>query len=171
MLTDILYTLGAVAVALLLRTFVLSFARIRGTSMMPTLKNGNWTFVWRLHYRLHPPRRGDVVICCFPGRRVKRLPFLRQNFVKRVVGLPGDTLEVVEGVLHVNGQPLEEPYLDPARKRFFRSPAAITLGADEYYVLGDNRDGSSDSRRVGPLHRRDILGQVVFAIWPPRRLR
>ena len=173
MLNDILHTLGAVAVALLLRTFVLSFARIRGTSMMPTLKNGSWAFVWRLPFRFSPPRRGDVVICRFPGRRMKRFPFLRQTFVKRVIGLPGDTLDLVEGVMYVNGQPLEEAYLDPARTRFFRlrSRPPVTLGEDAYYLMGDNRDASNDSRAMGPIRRRDILGRVPCTIFPPRRVR
>ena len=170
-MSDLLFFLIAAAVAVLLRVFVLSVARIRGNSMLPTLTNGCWAFVWRLTYRFRQPRCGDVVICHYPGRRVKRLPFLRQAFVKRVVGLPGDTLEVVEGTLRRNGQPVEEAYLDPARMRYFRNRPPITLGPDEYYVLGDNRDASNDSRRVGPLRRRDIVGRVVCTLWPPRRVR
>lgn len=168
---DLLFFLCAIAAALLLRIFVFSLARIRGSSMLPTLTNGSWCFVWRLGYRLKRPQRGDVVICHFPGRRIRRLPFLPQCFVKRVLGLPGDTLEVIEGVLHINGEPVPEDYLDPARTRFFRNRAPVTLGSDEYYVLGDNRDSSNDSRRVGPLRRRAIVGRVLFSLWPPRRIR
>lgn len=170
-MNDLIFFLEALALALVLRLFVLSLARIRGSSMLPTLKNGQWALVWRLTYFFRRPQRFDVVICHFPGRRVKRLPFLPQSFVKRVVGLPGETLEVIEGVLHVDGQPVAEPFLDPARARFFRSRAPITLGPDEYFVMGDNRDASNDSRRVGPLKRRAIVGRVVFALWPPRCVR
>lgn len=170
-MSDVLFFLAALVAALLLRIFVLSLVRVKGRSMLPTLRSGDWCFVWRLTYRLRPPRRGDVVICHYPGRRMKRLPFLPQAFVKRVVGLPGDTLEVIEGVLHRNGQPVDEGYLDPARTRYFRSRPPLTLGPEEYYVLGDNRDASNDSRRVGPLRRRDLVGRVVCVLFPPRRLR
>ena len=170
-MSDLLLYPLAIGAAVALRVFVFSVARIRGSSMLPTLRSGSWAFVWRLPYRFRPPRRGDVVICHFPGRRVKKLPFLKQNFVKRVIGLPGETLEVAEGVLYINGQPLDEPYLDPARCRFFRNRPPVTLGPDEYYVLGDNRDSSNDSRRVGPLRRRDILGRVPCTLFPPRRIR
>lgn len=170
-MSDVFHVLSAAAVAILLRLFVLSMARIKGSSMLPTLRNGNWAFVWRLPYLFGRPRRGDVVICHFPGRRLKRLPFLPQSFVKRVMGLPGETLEFVEGILYVDGQPLEEPFLSPAHTRYLRSRPPITLGPDEYYVLGDNRDASNDSRRVGPLKRRAIVGRVVCCLWPPRRIR
>ncbi len=170
-MTDALICLAAAALALVLRCFVLSLAHIKGRSMLPTLENGDWAFVWRLPYLWGRPRRFDVVICHFPGRRLKRLPFLPQSFVKRVVGLPGETLEVIEGVLHINGQPMQEEFLSPANARFFRSRPPVTLGPDEYYVLGDNRDASNDSRRVGPLRRRAIVGRVVCLLWPLRRVR
>lgn len=168
---DLLYYGAAVLLALLLRRYVFSLARVKGASMLPTLKNGDWAFVWRLPYLWRRPRRFDVVICHFPGRRSKRIPFLHQHFVKRVVGLPGETLEVIEGVLHVNGSPIAEDFLDPARMRFFRSRAPITLGDDEYFVLGDNRDGSNDSRRMGPLKGRAIRGRVACLLWPIKRIR
>lgn len=170
-MSDALFFAAALAAALCVRVFVLCVVRVKGSSMLPTLRSGEWAFVWRLSYRFRKPRRGEVVICHFPGRRVKKLPFLRQNFVKRVVGLPGDTLEVIEGVVHINGEPLDEPWLDPDRTRFFRNRPPVTLGADEYYVLGDNRDASNDSRRVGPLRRRDVTGRVLCMLWPPRRVR
>ena len=170
-MSDLTFFLLSVAVALGLRRFVLSFARIRGSSMSPTLRNGDWAFVWRLPYVTGCPRRFDVVICHFPGRRMKGLRFLPQSFVKRIVGLPGETLEVIDGVIHVDGAPLADPYPDPANTRFFRNRAPITLGPDEYYVLGDNRDHSNDSRRVGPLRRQAIRGRVVCVLWPFRRLR
>ena len=100
---------------------------------------------------------------------MKRLPFLPQAFVKRVIALPGDTLEWSEGVLLLNGEPLKEPYLDPARCRSLRTRPPRTLGPDEYYVLGDNRDASNDSRSVGPLRRRDIRGRVVAVLFRPLR--
>ena len=166
-----MYYAGAVLLALLLRVFVISLARIKGRSMMSTLHDQDWTLVWRLPFLFGRPRRFDVVICHFPGRRMKRLPFLPQSFVKRVIGLPGDTIEIIEGVLHINGEPLDEPYLDPACCRFMGTRPPRTLGPDEYFVMGDNRDRSNDSRSVGPIRRRAIRGKVICVLFPFRRIR
>lgn len=170
-MSDLLYFGAALCIALMLRLLVVSFARIKGRSMLPTLHDQDWTLVWRLPFLFGRPRRFDVVICHFPGRKMKRLPFLPQSFVKRVIGLPGETLEVMEGVLHIDGQPVMEDFLDPARTRFFRNRPPVTLGPDEYFVMGDNRDASNDSRRVGPLRRRAIVGRVVCVIFPFQRIR
>ncbi len=167
----VIETLLTLAAVLMLRLFVVNVARIQGGSMLPTLHNRDFALVWRLPYLFREPRRGDVVICHYPGRMMKRLPFLPQAFVKRVIGLPGDTLEWVEGELLLNGEPLAEPYLDPARCRFPRTRPPVTLGPDEYFVLGDNRDSSNDSRRVGPLSRRAIRGRVVCILFPLKRIR
>ncbi|MBR6668846.1 MAG: signal peptidase I [Clostridia bacterium] len=167
----VIETLLTLAAVLMLRLFVVNVARIQGGSMLPTLHNRDFALVWRLPYLFREPRRGDVVICHYPGRKMKRLPFLPQAFVKRVIGLPGDTLEWVEGELLLNGTPLAEPYLDPARCRFPRTRPPVTLSPDEYFVLGDNRDSSNDSRRVGPLRRRAIRGRVVCILFPLKRIR
>ncbi len=160
----------SLAVVLVLRLFVVNVARIQGRSMLPTLQNRDIALVWRLPYQFRKPKRGDVVICHYPGRKMKRLPFLSQAFAKRVIGLPSDTLEWVEGELLLNGEVLSEPYLDPARCRFLRSRPPVTLGPDEYFVLGDNRDSSNDSRSVGPLHRRAIRGRVACVLFPCKRI-
>lgn len=160
---------AGLALALVLRLYVVNLARIKGRSMLPTLHDRDFALVWRLPYLLRAPRRGEVVICHYPGRKMKRLPFLPQAFVKRVIALPGDTVEWQEGVLLLNGEPLKEPYLDPARCRSLRTRPPRTLGPDEYYVLGDNRDASNDSRSVGPLRRRDIRGRVVAVLYRPLR--
>ena len=161
--------LAAFVLALLLRLFVINIARIKGESMRPTLRDRDFALVWRLPCRFRPPRRGEVVICHYPRRMMRRIPFLPQAFVKRVIGLPGDMVEWQEGVLLINGVPLREPYLDPARCRSVRTIPPITLGPDEFYVLGDNRNASNDSRSVGPLSRKNIRGRVVGVLW--RRVR
>ena len=161
--------LSTLVVVLALRLFVVSLARIKGRSMLPTLHDRDFALVWRLSYLFRQPRRGEVVICHYPGRRMKHLPFIPQAFVKRVIGLPGDTAEWVEGELLLNGKPLRELYLDPARCRFKRTQPPLTLGPDEYYVLGDNRDSSNDSRSVGPIRRRAIRGRVICLLF--RRIR
>ena len=167
----VIETLLPLAAVLVLRLFVVNVARIQGGSMLPTLHNRDFALVWRLPYLFREPRRGDVVICHYPGRMMKRLPFLPQAFVKRVIGLPGDTIEIIEGVLHINGEPLDEPYLDPARCRFMGTRPPRTLGPDEYFVMGDNRDRSNDSRSVGPIRRRAIRGKVICVLFPFRRIR
>ena len=169
-MNDLFALFLAVAAALLVRRYVLCLTRIQGRSMLPTLKSGQWVFATRFDCRLGQPKRGDIVLCFFPGRKMRRFPFLRQMMVKRIVGLPGETLAFEEGRVMINGEPLCEPYLDPqfTRRRPTREP--IALGDDEYYVLGDNRDGSHDSRAVGPLSRRMIAGHVRF-ILPFRSLR
>lgn len=157
--------LGAFAAALFLRLFVLTLAHIKGRSMLPTLHDRDFALVWRLPYLFCPPRRGDIVVCHYPGRKMKRFPFLPQAFAKRVIGLPGDTVEWLEGELLLNGAPLREPYLDPARCRIQRTRPPLTLGPGEFYVLGDNRDNSNDSRSVGPIRQRAIRGRVVCLVF------
>lgn len=170
MMQDVMSVVLAVVLALVLRFFVLSFTLVKGRSMLPTLENRDFLFVWRLSCRLRGPKRQDVVICHYPGRYWKGLKLVPINFVKRVVGLPGDTVEISEGRLLINGRPLHEPYLDPKRTRFFRDRAPVILGQDEYFLLGDNRDNSNDSRAVGPIRKSAIMGRAVCILWPFRRL-
>lgn len=162
--------LTGAALAVLLRLYVVNVARIKGSSMLPTLHDRDWALVWRLPYCFRAPHRGEVVICHYPGRRMKRLPFLPQAFVKRVIALPGDTLEFIEGEMFINGEKQSEPYRDPSRCRYLRTRPPRTLGPDEYFVMGDNRDRSNDSRSVGPIHRSAIRGQVVCVLFPWKRI-
>ncbi len=169
-MSDMLHYLLIVASVLLIRSFVASFARVKGNSMLPTLENGDWLLVWRLGVRLHGPKRQDVVICRYPGRYWKNLRLLPMAFVKRVIGLPGESIEWVEGTVHVDGRPLHEPYLDPQRARFCRTRAPRAVEPGRYFVLGDNRDRSNDSRSVGALTKKAVRGRVVCIVWPPRRM-
>ena len=146
-----------VLLALLLRFFVCMLVRVKGKSMMDTLHNGD--FMLALRYGLFGRiRRFDVVICRYPGRK--------GHFVKRVVGLPGERISMEEGALYVDGAEVTEDF--PLR-RSLRGFDERTLGPDEYFVMGDNRPFSSDSRRVGPIHRRAILARVCCVFWPLRR--
>ena len=166
LIDSILSVIIALAVAFLIRTFLFEFAFVKGRSMMPTLQNGEMLFVSTLAYRTGDPQRFDVVICHYPGRMMKHFKRIPLNFVKRVIGLPGETVEIIEGVVHINGEPLEEPFLHPRYHKFRTNREAITLGPDEYYVMGDNRDNSNDSRRIGPLPRRMIVGKVLRILLP-----
>ena len=166
MIGDVLFFLAMLSLAVILRLTVADIARVKGSSMLPTLRTGQWLLVSRLDYRLGSPRRGDVVICHYPGRYMDRWKLIRQSFVKRVIALPGETVEIIEGVVYIDGAPLQEPYLDPARCRFRRQMPARTLGEDQYFVLGDNRDSSNDSRRIGPLPSSMLVGRVHRVIFP-----
>ncbi|MBE5803761.1 MAG: signal peptidase I [Clostridiales bacterium] len=160
-----------IIIALLVRQFAVEFVRVKGSSMRSTLQNKEVMLVTKTEYLFGRPKRHDVVICHYPGRYIDKWNLIKQYFVKRVVGLPGETVSIEEGVVHINGVPLEEPFLDEAHNRRKRSMEPVTLKADEYFVMGDNRDNSNDSRRVGPLKRRAIVGQVHAVLWPFRALR
>ena len=148
----------ALVIAFVVRSFLFEPVRVDGSSMATTLTNGEVMFVTKPEYLMGDPERFDVVICHYPGRG-------NTNFVKRVVGLPGDTIEMVNGVLIVNGQIYEEPYI---QYRSFDSLAPLTLAEDEYFVMGDNRANSNDSRndKVGPITRDMIVGHVRSVLWP-----
>ena len=169
-MTELLLFLAIVCGALLLRRYVFCLTRIQGRSMLPTLRSGQWAFVTRWDYLVGRPRRGDVVICFFPGRKMKRFPFLRQMMVKRIVGLPGETVAFEQGEVLINGCAITEGYLDPTHTRRRPSRPPVTLGEADYFVLGDNRDASHDSRAVGPLNRQMIVGRVRFLL-PYRPVR
>ncbi len=147
----------AVAAALLIRTFVFEPVRVDGNSMLNTLHNNEYMIVTKYQYLFDDPQRFDVVICHFPGRG-------GTNFVKRIVGVPGDTVEIRDETLYVNGEAIDEPYID------FRpvAMAPVTVQEGHYFVMGDNRSNSHDSRAadVGQLQRDQIMGKVRLVAWP-----
>lgn len=161
----------AVAVALCIRTFGFTFVGVDGVSMNDTLQNKEVMLVTKMDYLMGEPQRFDVVICHYPNR-VRAGWFGIQeptDFVKRIVGLPGDTVEILEGYLYVNGTKYDEPYInDEYRVRGgsdgYTFPA-YTVPEGCYFVMGDHRNNSNDSRAQGPLTRDMIVGharQIVF---------
>lgn len=165
-LDDLICLLAVVLAVLLVRQFVAEPIRVKGRSMCSTLQNGDMMLVTKWDYLIGNPRRQDVIICHYPGRYLDRWKILPQYFVKRLIGLPGDTVEIREGEVFINGQALEEPYLDPAHTRRKPNMEPVTLGEDEYFVLGDNRDNSNDSRRIGPIGRKALVGRVRLVFFP-----
>ena len=152
----------AIVVVLLIRTFLFTIIRVDGPSMSDTLLNGDRLFVTVTDMRIHGPNRFDVVILHYPNRK--------ENFVKRVIGVPGDTIVVENGELTINGVSYDEEYLSDERiQRFGRSSFTVELGEDEYFVMGDNRDNSNDSRSVGVINRSMFVGKVRQIIWPLTR--
>ena len=153
---DELWLIAALVLALAVRTWVAELICVKGKSMASTLHNGDILGTTRFDYRTKPPQRQNVVICYYPGRYLRRCRHVRQCFVKRVI-------------VYINGHPLSEPYLDPMHNRRSHHLEPVTLAEDEVFVLGDNRDNSNDSRRVGPLKRTMLRGHVRCVLWPPRR--
>lgn len=156
----------ALLAVLIIRSFLFTIIRVDGTSMTDTLQNNDRLFVTVLDMKLHGPDRFDVVITHYDDTR--------KEYVKRVIGLPGDTLEVKSGVLYVNGEAYEEPFLSPDRIVNYSLPqydfGPIEVPEGSYFVMGDNRDNSRDSRRVGFLTEDKIVGKVRYIIWPLGRI-
>ena len=156
----------ALLAVLIIRSFFFTIIRVDGTSMTDTLLNNDRLFVTVLDMKLHGPDRFDVVITHYDDTR--------KEYVKRVIGLPGDTLEVKSGVLYVNGEAYEEPFLSPDRIVNYSLPqydfGPIEVPEGSYFVMGDNRDNSRDSRRVGFLSEDKIVGKVRYIIWPLNRI-
>lgn len=152
----------SVVIAIIVILFLYQPVKVEGTSMMPSLVNQERIFINKFVYRFSPVERGDTVVFQFPQDTSK-------SYIKRVIGMPGDTVEVINGTVFVNGQPLNEPYV-PEEMRDRHSAARITLKSDEYYVMGDHRNSSNDSRNWGPVRRGYIYGKAVFVYWPLDRL-
>jgi signal peptidase I len=152
----------AVLFCFFLIAFVAQAFRVQGTSMEPLLEDGDRIVVNKFVYRFHAIERGDVVVFWFP-----RDPAL--SFVKRVVALPGDFVEIRAGVLFVNGVEVKEPYL-PSRFRDSESYPPTEVRKGYYFVLGDHRRSSNDSRSWGEVPEKYIYGRAVFRFWPLGRL-
>jgi signal peptidase I len=150
----------AVVLALVIIVFLYQPVQVEGTSMAPLLSDQERIFINKFVYRFEPIRRGDVVTFWYPLDRSK-------SFIKRVIGLPGDTIEIRAGELYVNGEHVPEPYV-PASYFDDSSYGPYKIPPDEYFVMGDHRDSSNDSRIFGAVQRKFIYGKAVFAYWPFR---
>lgn len=159
---------AAVVVALLVKTFLVQAFRIPSESMNPTLVEGDRVLVNKLSYRLHDINRGDVIVFERPPTLEAR-PGEPEDLIKRVVGLPGDTLVARDGALFVDGRRLREPYL-PAGTSTTNLDQPVTLDDDEVFVMGDNRTNSQDSRVFGPIETDTVVGRAFVVMWPPGRM-
>ncbi len=161
LLRDLIF---ALMIAVLVVVFVVQPVKVEGTSMLPRLHDGERIFVNKLiyydDYRWAPKvERGDIVVFWFPDDPSK-------SYIKRVIGLPGDTVEMREGVVRVNGADLDEKYLDRQLTLSPRSEPPVYVRPSYYFVMGDNRDNSSDSRAWGLVPKRYVYGKALFRYWP-----
>ena len=152
---------GALAVALLVKTFLIQAFFIPSLSMYPTLAEGDRVLVNKLSYKLHQVNRGDLVVFERPeGQPESEI----KDLIKRVVALPGETIEARGGVVYIDGERLEEPYLDPDVRTDNLPETDVPAG--HVFVMGDNRSGSSDSRVFGPIDEDTIVGRAFIRVWP-----
>lgn len=157
LLRDLIF---ALMIAALTIVFIVQPVKVEGTSMLPRLHDGERIFVNKLvYYGMPEVERGDIVVFWFPDDPSK-------SYIKRVIGLPGETVEVREGRVHVNGRELEEPYLDSQLNLARVNQLPVVVKKHYYFVMGDNRDHSSDSRLWGVVPEKYIYGKALFRYWP-----
>lgn len=151
----------AVTASLLVLAFVGQRTQVSGESMESTLSDGDHLIVDKISYRFRDPERYDIIV--FPYRLEKNT-----YYIKRIIGLPGETVQIVDGYVYINGVQLDEHYGNEVMKEAGLAKEPLTLGEDEYFVLGDNRNNSQDSRaaNVGVIHRDELLGRAWLRIWP-----
>jgi signal peptidase I len=153
----------AIALALVIITFVAQSFVVQGVSMEPTFRHGDRLMVDKISYRLHEPERGDIVVFRYPANP-------RQRFIKRVIALPGDTIEVRQNQVYLNDQLLQEDYI---KDKTYGEFGPVVVPDQSVFVMGDNRNNSEDSRfsDVGPVPRRLVVGKALFQYWPLTTLR
>jgi len=156
LLREVLETILLTLIILLALNTATGRFQVRGSSMESTLHDGQYLIISKLNYWVHPPERGDIIVFHPPNNPA-------DDYIKRVVGLPGEQIEIRDGVIWVGGELLEEPYI--ANRGFYSG--AWTLGDGEHFVLGDNRGNSSDSHSWGVLPQGNIVGKAWLCYWPP----
>jgi signal peptidase I len=154
----------SVVLAVVLIVFIYQPVKVEGTSMMPGLTDQERIFINKYTYRLGAGSiaRGDLVVFHYPYDP-------SQSYIKRIIGLPGDYVEIADGTVYVNGSKLDEPYV-PSEYRDHVPLKKEVVPMDHYFVLGDHRSSSNDSRVWGFVDRKEIYGKAVFVYWPPDRI-
>ena len=157
----IIYILVVVCATYLIVTYVGQRTKVSGDSMQATLQDGDNLIVDKISYRFRDPKRFEIIV--FPYRYAEDT-----YYIKRIIGLPGETVQIIDGYVYINGEQLDENYGLEVMNSAGNAASPITLGEDEYFVLGDNRNRSADSREssVGVLHRDELIGRAWVRIWP-----
>ncbi len=157
----LLYVMMVVGITFFIITFIGQRTYVSGSSMENTLHHGDNLIVDKLTYRFSKPKRYDIIV--FPFRYQEKT-----YYIKRIIGLPGETIQIQDGVIWIDGKVLQESYGREVMKNAGLAADMITLGEDEYFVLGDNRNDSTDSRdpSVGVIYKDEIIGRAWLRIWP-----
>ena len=150
------------AIILPIRYFLIQPFYVEGASMEPSFHTREYLIIDEISYRFNAPARGDVIVMRYPRDT-------RQYFIKRIIGLPGEHIKILNGIVFIENEPLDEGYLSEDLKSY-GSLEELTLGEDEYFVLGDNRANSLDSRVFGPIQDRFIVGRAWLRGWPFDRI-
>lgn len=162
----IFYLISLFCLSVLIAIYVVQMTGVLGNSMEPELKDGQQVFVNKLIYQFEEPERFDVVVFRY---------LYKENsfYIKRVIGLPGETVQIIDGLIYIDGERLSDPFASEPIQDAKRAKDPVTLGEDEYFVIGDNRNHSSDSRDhdVGNIKKVQILGKAVLKLWPIQRIR
>lgn len=158
----------ALVITLIIRTFVIQAFKIPSGSMRPTLREGDKLFVNKFVYRFKPPERGDIIVFKYPLDPKK-------DFIKRLVALGGERVEISNGTIVINGELVQDPEIFKNIFYYNQPPYGaegqeITVPPDSYYVLGDNSASSKDSRYWGFVPKKNLVGKAVFRWWPPNRM-
>jgi signal peptidase I len=148
--------LPAIVIAVLINLFLAQATRVYGHSMEPNLHTDQRLVVEKLSYRLHRPRRTDVVVLHIPDHS-------KELLIKRVIALPGETIQIKDGGVYINGELLDEPYLNVETRGSY---GPLTIPPDHVFVMGDNRGASNDSRSFGPVHIQQVVGRAWVSYWP-----
>ena len=157
----LLYIVLIIALTWIVVTFVGQRTEVSGSSMETTLSDKDQLIVDKMTYRFRDPKRYDIVV----------FPYQYQDnayYIKRIIGLPGETVQILSGMVYIDGMRLDEHYGNEVMENPGIAEEPLTLGEDEYFVLGDNRNNSSDSRAsdVGLIHRKDLIGRAWIRVWP-----
>lgn len=157
----LLYIVLIIALTWIVVTFVGQRTEVSGSSMETTLSDKDRLIVDKMTYRFRDPKRYDIVV----------FPYQYQDntyYIKRIIGLPGETVQILSGMVYIDGMRLDEHYGNEIMENPGIAEEPLTLGEDEYFVLGDNRNNSSDSRAsdVGLIHRKDLIGRAWIRVWP-----
>lgn len=157
----------ALAVFVIIYLFLFQPHQVKGSSMYPNFHNGEYILTDKISYKLGNPQKGDVIIFKAPKNE-------EYDYIKRIIGLPGDTIEVLNSKIYLNQQLLDEPFLPSdyitSGGTFLRPGLTVTVPPDEFFVMGDNRSHSSDSREWGFVPKENIVGKAWIRYWPPARM-
>lgn len=153
----------AVVLAFIIRYFLFQPFYIPSGSMEPTLQVGDRIIVNKLLYRFSTPKRGDIMVFKYPVNP-------NRDFIKRVIGLPGETIQIKDSKVYIDGKILEQPFLPPDLK-YDHNFGPARVGENQYFMMGDNRNNSEDSRFWGSLPEQNIVGKAMFIYWPYNRIR